>query len=166
MWSGNRRSLGTFLHSPMLDELKSLEAMLMQRVTHSQSQQGLTHTPVQSQRSHRPVFSSALPSSCSKVPCDFGAGAALMRPEWICRCSKALWGNRISSSAGSDTGRHPHAPARPSMVLPNRLLCPTCPSCPAQWAAAMCGHGQVMGGTETPPQRTVSVRLSDNIGEL
>ena len=33
MWSGNRRSLGTFLHSPMLDELKSLEAMLMQRVT-------------------------------------------------------------------------------------------------------------------------------------
>ena len=33
VWSGNRRSLGTFLHSPMLDELKSLEAMLMQRVT-------------------------------------------------------------------------------------------------------------------------------------
>ena len=25
---------------------------------------------------------------------------------------------------------------------------------------------QVTGGTETPPQRTVSVRLSDKIGEL
>ncbi|CAK0731866.1 hypothetical protein CVIRNUC_000053 [Coccomyxa viridis] len=41
VWSGNRRSLGTFLHSPMLDELKSLEAMLMQRVT------GGTETPPQ-----------------------------------------------------------------------------------------------------------------------
>ena len=39
VWSGNRRSLGTFLHSPMLDELKSLEAMLMQRVTLFQPKQ-------------------------------------------------------------------------------------------------------------------------------
>lgn len=32
VWSGDRRLLGTFLHSPMLDELKSLEAMLIEKV--------------------------------------------------------------------------------------------------------------------------------------
>ncbi len=29
IWSGGRRRYGTFLHSPLLDELKSLESMLV-----------------------------------------------------------------------------------------------------------------------------------------
>ncbi|BDA43089.1 probable E3 ubiquitin-protein ligase BAH1-like 1 at C-terminar half [Coccomyxa sp. Obi] len=33
IWSGPRRRYGTFLHSPLLDELKSLEAMLAREVT-------------------------------------------------------------------------------------------------------------------------------------
>ena len=32
VWSGQKRMIGTFLHSPMLDELKSLEAILMEKV--------------------------------------------------------------------------------------------------------------------------------------
>ncbi len=33
VWSGDKRMIGTFLHSPMLDELKSLETILMQKVS-------------------------------------------------------------------------------------------------------------------------------------
>ncbi|CAL5224097.1 g6726 [Coccomyxa viridis] len=33
VWSGQKRMIGTFLHSPMLDELKSLENILMEKVT-------------------------------------------------------------------------------------------------------------------------------------
>ena len=32
VWSGQKRMIGTFLHSPMLDELKSLETILMEKV--------------------------------------------------------------------------------------------------------------------------------------
>jgi hypothetical protein len=37
VWSGHRRSYGMFLHSPMLEELKSLQAILAAKQQHPNS---------------------------------------------------------------------------------------------------------------------------------
>lgn len=40
IWSGGRRRYGTFLHSPLLDELKSLESMLVRQAAKCSSKAG------------------------------------------------------------------------------------------------------------------------------
>ncbi len=46
VWSGQKRMIGTFLHSPMLDELKSLENILMGKVCDvEQAAEGVRSVP-------------------------------------------------------------------------------------------------------------------------
>ena len=45
IWSGPRRRYGTFLHSPLLDELKSLEAMLARQAAKRAKNQGAAERP-------------------------------------------------------------------------------------------------------------------------
>ena len=92
--------IGTFLHSPMLDELKSLETILMEKVCDT------ARCP---RRSTHYSSSSTAPVQCSVV---------------------------------SRYGLTPLTYQPPTNAV------------------------QVTGGAATPPKRSVSVRLSDKIGEL
>ena len=62
--------MGTFLHSPMLDELKSLEAMLMQRARLPQSWQEFVvcYTRLCESMGHKAFSSAALLCHSVTVP--------------------------------------------------------------------------------------------------
>ena len=95
--------IGTFLHSPMLDELKSLETILMEKVRDT------VQSPRVSTQYSRPWH-------CS----------------WAMLIGLMIWLDGLDIPAGT-------------------------------YAV---GALQVTGGTATPPKRSISVRLSDKIGEL
>ncbi len=80
LWCGTKRMDGTFLHSPLLDELKSLEIMLM-RQAYRQRMRGQEGTAegsvgssvaVQSALEKAPSVTVDLPSQVKLQPVCFG----------------------------------------------------------------------------------------------